>query len=173
MVHMWDRRSFLQDTAALVVLSPFLQFACRGRKEKETKPPGIEFLSAVQYRTLKALIEAIIPQSPELPDPFKLKLPEEIDRFLREEPEEVSTRIRDALLFVEWSSKLSHHFRVFSELTLEERRSFFRGYTRSTLKLKRGIYMGLKGIILFFYADHPETWPAMGYDGPWVQKTVP
>lgn len=168
----WDRRAFLRDTALLVPLAPLLGLACKAG-EKEEKPPGIEFLSPVQYRTLLALIETVLPRSPELPDPLGLKLPEELDRFLRREPEEVGSRIRDALLFVEWSPKLSRYFRTFSELTLEQRRRFFRGYARSILKLKRGIYLGLKGLILFFYADHPEVWPAMGYDGPWVRGIEP
>jgi hypothetical protein len=169
----WDRRAFLRNTSTLVFLSPFLHLACRGKEEKEKLPPGIEFLSPVQYKTLVRLIEVVLPQDSELPDPLKLHLPQEMDAFLRSESEAISTRIRDALLFVEWSPRVSRYFKNFSDLPLPERRQFFAGFAQSSLKLKRGIYLGLKGLILFFYTDHPETWTSMGYDGPWVREVVP
>ena len=163
-----NRRQFLKQTASLAVLSPFLQVACK-RREVPPLPAGIQVFTPVQYHTLMKLMEVVVPPLPSLPSPFELQLPYRIDRFLRGEPAEIRNRIRDALLFVEWSPKLSRHFCRFSDLSLPERERFFARFAASPFRLKRIVYQGLKGLILFFYMDSPPVWPAIGYDGPWVK----
>jgi hypothetical protein len=54
----------------------------------------------------------------------------------------------------------------FSRLGAAERDEVF-GALPARFGLARRVYAGLRGLCLFAFYAQPESWPAVGYEGPW------
>jgi hypothetical protein len=76
-----------------------------------------------------------------------------------------------ALLLVEWGSPLaSGRVARFSRLGPDERAACIHALCRSRVGLLREVYAGLKQLCFFTFYAIDATWPAVGYDGPWVGR---
>jgi hypothetical protein len=119
---------------------------------------------------VRALFDALVAhEDGGLPDPAAIGAIEEYDRLLARLPREDALLYRAALVLLEWEPLLRLAGR-FSRLGVAARRAHLERWARSRLLPLRAGYAALKTLALLAYYTRPETWPAMGYDGPWIGR---
>lgn len=164
------RRS-LQAAGALGVL-PGLALGC-APEDASRAPSDLRVLSVGEWALLDAVADTFIPHG----GAFELgardvALPSRIDAFLADERPTVLRGVSAALLVVEWASPLvaGHSFARFSKLDAAARSASIDALCLSRVGLLRDVYAGLKQLCMFTFYAIDATWPAIGYDGPWVDK---
>ena len=129
-------------------------------------------LAPREFAILRALSQRILPADGQSPGADELGVPTRIDRELSFHGDRLQSDIRDALLLVEWSPLLTRLAR-FTSLSDAGRDAELRAMTTSRLGWRRSAFQGLKFLVMFFHYTQDASWPAIGYDGPWVQRNPP
>ena len=84
---------------------------------------------------------------------------------------EVIAAVLLALAAVEFGSPLlAGRLTRFSELDLAGRSACLQALCDSRYALPREIYAGLRQLCLFAFYCADASWPALGYDGPWIER---
>lgn len=164
----FDRRRFLKNSTglSLAVAAVTLGGACS--QSVPPAPRGLKVFNAQQAQTLRAAASTILAGA-DLASPARIEtLIADIDAALAKEHAILQAKIRDALLFLEWSPQFSLRFKPFSALDSVGRKAVLERFADSPLTLTRAVYQALTAMVLFAYADHPDVWTAVGYDGPLV-----
>jgi hypothetical protein len=164
------RRS-LHAAGALAVV-PGLALGC-APDDTMRAPQDLRVLSAAEWALLDAVADTFIPHG----GAFELgardvALPGRIDAFLADERPAVLRGVSAALLVVEWASPLAagHAFARFSKLDAASRSACIEALCQSRIGLLRDVYAGLEQLCMFTFYAVDATWPAIGYDGPWVDR---
>ncbi len=166
----FDRRSFLRNTTTLGALTSVVTLGGACTQQVPSRPAGIKALTDEQAHTLNNLIEVVVPGSDTLPSGQSLDLLSQIDRQLQTELDILRSRLGDGLLLLEWAPQFSTALSPFSRLPADARLQVFEGFGTSMFQAKRAIYQGFKSLIVFYYADQPQLWPHLGYDGPLIGR---
>lgn len=61
-------------------------------------------------------------------------------------------------------------FTTFSSRDREERRAILDAWADSRLAFKRQVFAAMRRLAAFAWYARPESWAAIGYDGPWVGR---
>jgi len=168
----FSRRVFLRRSlhvAGALTLVPGLSIGCA---PGDVAPSDLRVLDPGEWALLGAVADTLIPHG----GVFELgardvDLATRIDAFLAGESVAFLRGLSAALLLVEWGSPLaSGRVARFSRLGPDERAACIDALCRSRVGLLREVYAGLKQLCFFTFYAIDATWPAVGYDGPWVGR---
>lgn len=127
--------------------------------------PVDSFLGSARH-TLAAAFEALLP-SPERAE----ALAADVDAFLGAGDPVLSGQLRLALHVLEHLGGTGlFRFERFSRLSVERRAEVLEDWRSSRVGPKRQIGDAVRRVVLFTWYSHPDSWAAIGYDGPWVGK---
>jgi hypothetical protein len=149
---MLTRRQVLTGSVALAALGSLVALGHR-----PVEGPGARALSEAQLATLMACFELLLPE----PGPAR-DLALGVDAFLVSDPQAAGELGMALGLFEHWG------WTRFSRLTLDERRARLLAWEASPVGLRRQIFQALRRTAMFSWFSGPESWDAIGYDGPWV-----
>jgi hypothetical protein len=132
-------------------------------------PAGLRVLALGEWQVLAALADTVVPRGGAFAlGAADVDLAARIDALLAAQPRELAAGARGALLFLEYGAPLlGGRLARFSRLGDADREAVFAALPAS-FGLARRVYAGLRGLCLFAFYALPESWPAIGYDGPWV-----
>jgi hypothetical protein len=150
-----SRRGFLARSAAVSALLAL--GACAPQRDEVYHEllrgiPAPSALPTREYAILRAVARRLVPDGPEAPGADALGAAVRVDRELAFHPPRLRNDLRDALRLTEWwplSTRLAR-------------------FTRLDPAARRSAFQGLKLLVVFFTYTRPETWPHIGYQGPWV-----
>ncbi len=170
-----SRRGLLKLTltaGALLFMGGGGLLALRGRAARVR---GLRCLSDHEYRTLRALAQALFPrhdQSDAAVDEFDMA--RAFDNFLADEPAWNQSDLKRALFLLELGPVLfAGKLRTFSHLTLDERLAHFESWTISDTLLRRQVALAFRRFLSLVFYDRPEAWSEIGYEGPLVNVPAP
>lgn len=129
---------------------------------------GLRVLDAHQYLTLERLVEAMFtPDAGFGVDVAALELPRAFDAYLADEPDDVASDLRNALLLLEVGPVVDGHGATpFSRLPVAERQAFFESWMHGDDLTRRKITVALRKFFNLSLYDTPEMWAHIGYSGP-------
>jgi hypothetical protein len=169
-----SRRRFLRVSlvagGAILGVGGGSLLALRGRPPKVD---GLRVLDAHEYRTLRSLVEVVLPKTDAIPiDPASMDLPRKFDVFLSDEPGQSVKDLRKALVLVEFGplafdKKLS----TFSRLGVAERTAHWNEWALSDNLLRRQVSIAMRKFFNLVYFDQEQVWPYIGYPGPSMKRT--
>lgn len=147
---------------ALLALGWAAAFAFGHRPLGEVRSP---FLGAAR-RTLVAAFEAILPSL----DDAEIAA-DGVDAFLATGDPVPAGQLWMALVLLEHTGGLGPlQVQRFSRLHVEDRRAVLAGWQTSSVGLRRQVFAAVRKAAIFAHYSRPETWEAVGYDGPWVKR---
>jgi hypothetical protein len=166
------RRAFLERSlvaSAALALPSVVLGGCRGRYEDEV-PAGLRLraLAPWEFVTLRAAAGRILAGAGD--GPGAEEVARRADAELAEIDALARAGVRQALLVVEYGTALRGHVRPFSALPPERQDRVLDGLARSRLQSARVAFAAVKLLACFYHYSDPGTWPALGYDGPWVGR---
>lgn len=135
-------------------------------------PDDLRVLDAAAWTMLGVVADTLIPRGGAFEvGAIDVDLATRADAFLAGESDAVLRGLSAALLVVEWGSPLlSGRVARFSELGGDARHACIEALLHSRVGLLREVYAGLKQLCFFTFYAIDATWPAVGYDGPWVER---
>jgi len=111
---------------------------------------------------------------PDASEKNTLDLAAKIDSLLAGLGEDFSKRYRSLLTVFEYGAPLlGPVFKRFTQMSSEEKDRYLSGWERSSLAFKRMGFQALKRTALSAYYGSPESWPSIGYRGPWLEQGYP
>jgi hypothetical protein len=123
-------------------------------------------LGSSARRTLEAFFETVLPEEAD-----SAALADGVDDFLAAGDPVATAQLVLALGVLEHmggAGPLS--FRRFSRLPRARRAEVYAAWRRSRVGLKRQIAGGLRKVAVFTWYSNPQSWAAIGYDGPRVGR---
>ena len=133
-------------------------------------PPvaGLRSLTAHEYRTFAALVEAAFPSAGAFPvGASQMDLARTFDGFLADEPPWNVEDFKRALLLLELGPLLFERRLVtFSHLPPTERLAHFERWASSDSVLRRQVAVAFRKFLCLVFYDTPAVWPHIGYGGP-------
>ncbi len=119
-------------------------------------------------RVIEAIFDALIAhEGGALPDPRRCGAIEEFWRNVERLPRADRRALAAFVAALEW---LPGPGRRLSRMPLRARRAFLRRLLRSPVRIVRALLRGLASLVFFSYYTREATWPAIGYDGPWLGR---
>ncbi|HSD09494.1 MAG TPA: hypothetical protein VLF14_00790 [Candidatus Binatia bacterium] len=160
------RRTLLRGTASgvlLLAVGAFLPAGCRGYPEP---PVPLRFFSNEEYAVFLAIARAILGLEDEPTD-----VASEVDRL-------VSRMSSDARRDIHWMLRIFEHGthlfdlkgKRFTRLARDDQEKYLGGWMKSSLGARRIVFRALKLLASLGYYGLPDTWKAIGYDGPWLGR---
>jgi hypothetical protein len=168
-----SRRVFLRRSlhaAGLVAMLPGVSMGCA--PDASRAPADLRVLDARTWAVLDAVADAYVPRG----GPLELgardvELARRIDGFLAGESPALQRGVGAALFVFEWiAPALAGRAARFSSLDEAGRTACVAALCQSRIGLLREVYAGLKELCVFSFYAVDATWPATGYDGPWIEK---
>ncbi|MCB9674464.1 MAG: hypothetical protein H6737_05060 [Alphaproteobacteria bacterium] len=124
------------------------------------------FLGSSARTTLGAVFEALGPPGADVQP-----IVDGVDAFLGRGDPVVGEQLRLALGVLEHLGGAGPiGFSRFSRLDVDARRDVLESWRTSRIATKRQIADALRRVVLFTWYSLPSSWPAIGYDGPWVGR---
>ncbi len=169
-----SRRVFLRrsvQAAGAFLALPGLGAACAPDGEGAA-PPGLRVLSPEDHALLAVVADTLVPPG----GPFEagaasVELARHVDAWLADEDPELASGLAGALRLVEWGSPLlAGRLGRFSSLDRSGRSACLEALRDSRLGFAREVFGALKQLCLFVFYAQDASWPATGYDGPWVER---
>jgi len=166
------RRRFLQASAAGVVLlgiGGMLPNGC-SRYPKPVVP--LRFLNPREYAMLSVLAERLLGVAGLLgSDPEQVDVGRNVDALVASLDADLRSQLRSALRVFEHGTYLFDLRRKrFTGLAPEQQQQYLAGWMNSTLGIRRTVFRVLKALVAAGFYQDPRTWPAVGYDGPWLGR---
>ena len=167
----FTRRALLARSLAALGAAAALPGIAPACTASAPAPAGLRVLAPGEWQVLAAVADTVIPRGGAFAlGAADVDLAARIDAFLAAQSAELAGGVRGALLLVEYAAPLLEgRLARFSQLGAEARADVFGALPRR-FGLARRVYGGLRGLCLFAFYTLPESWPALGYDGPWVAR---
>ena len=130
--------------------------------------PG-RVLAVWEGHVLRAVVEALLPPAPLDPGvPERVAM--NVDRYVLALPSHARLELHAALAAVEHgTTPLTLRWSRLTELPVEEAREYL-----ATLAARGGVqrqmYRGVRDLVMLGYYQQARTWPALGYEGPKVDR---
>ena len=148
---------------ALVALGEILPSGCRSYPEP---PVDLRFFSREEYAVVQAIGRAMLGLDGENVD-----VAVEVDRLVAGMERAVQRDIRWILRIFEHGT---HFFdlkgRRFTRLDRENQEKYLAGWMHSSMGARRIVFRALKLMSTLGYYRLPQTWAAIGYEGPWLGR---
>ena len=123
--------------------------------------PDSPYLGPGPRRTLEAALAPLLPPAADV-----VEVAAGVDAHLARTDPVLAGQLAVALRVLEHGSGLVR----FSRTDLESRRRILEAWRRSPWSVRRQIADAIRRLALFSWYSRPETWAAIGYDGPWVGR---
>ena len=130
-------------------------------------------LSVKELCVVRSLVEAFFPATGALPSGVALGVHQRIDEEIWAQPPALREDLRDALQLIEHAPPLFGFAGRMSALDAPTRERAFGRLLASDQDVVVQAAVALKQLAHLFYYGHPDTWKALGYDGPWVHQPLP
>jgi gluconate 2-dehydrogenase subunit 3-like protein len=130
-------------------------------------------LTVQQLAIVRALVEALFPADGDLPAGLDLGLHQRIDREVWASSDVLRSDLRSAVSLLEYAPLLYGFGHRFTRLDPPAREAAVRALLDRGPKPVVQAVVALKQLCSLLYYAHPSTWPAVGYDGPWVPEKPP
>lgn len=133
-------------------------------------PPaeGLRAFNAKEIHVLRLVMDTLLPKTrPEERTPAELRAAEGFDALVATAERRTIDDLKKLLAVVEHGPLFFQgKFRRFTRLDPDERIAYLDHFQTSPRDFKRQIFVALMKITYASYYDLPETWAAIGYDGP-------
>lgn len=161
------KRSF-QAAGALVSL-PWIAPACAPVEVAD----GLRVLSAGDFRVLTAVADSVVPRGGAFATgAADVDVARRIDALLAPADPRLLRGLRAGLALVEYAGGLlAGRPGRFSRLSAGDREAVLAALPHR-FGLAREAYAGLRALCLFAFYSADESWPALGYEGPWVSGSA-
>ena len=160
------RRTLLRGTASgmlLIAVTALLPSGCRGYPEP---PVPLRFFSNEEYAVFQAVARAILGLEEKSTD-----VAAEVDRLISRMSSGVQRDIRWMLRIFEHGTHLFDlKGKRFTRLARDDQEQYLGGWMKSSLGARRIVFRALKLLASLGYYGLPDTWKAIGYDGPWLGR---
>jgi len=130
-------------------------------------------LSVKELCVVRALVEVFFPASGALPSGVALGVHQRIDEEVWAQPQPLREDLQAAIQLLEHGPLLVGFPGRLSSLDGPEREKAFERMLASDQDVVVQAAVALKQMAHLFYYGHPDTWKAIGYDGPWVPQPLP
>jgi hypothetical protein len=130
-------------------------------------------LSVKELCVVRALVELFCPAADGLPSGVALGIHQRIDEEVWSQPDAVRADLQAALQLIEHSPPVFGFAGRMSALALPQREQVFARLLAAEQDVVVQAAVALRQMAHLFYYAHPDTWPALGYDGPWVPQPKP
>ena len=133
---------------------------------------GLRVLDAHEYRTLRSLVEVMLPKTDAIPvDAAPMDLPRAFDDFLADEPAHSVKDLQKALVLIEFGPlAFDKKLTTFSRLDVAERTAHWNEWSLSDDVLRRQVSIAMRKFFNLVYFDHEQVWPHIGYPGPSMKR---
>lgn len=157
------RRRLVLAGAALVGLPAAMAAftVLQGHRPLEDEPVS-GTLGGSALRTLEGCLRHLLPDAA-----AATVVATAVDAALGPGDPRLTDALRMALQVLEHSAGLDQPLR-FSRLSPEAQLVLLRGWEVSEVEHRRVIFHALRRLAVFAWGCDPDHWPAIGYDGPWV-----
>ena len=167
------RRAFLGGSlsgAALLRMAALLPVSCTGYTPQATG--ALSVLDAKTASIVEAVADAMVDDGTgRLPLPSKAGIAKRVDTMLAGlHPESVSQSLLLFNVFEHGTLPFGLYFQRFTKLRREDQVAYLAGWANSRLGFRRMAAQALKMFVYVNYYAIPETWPHLGYDGPWIGR---
>jgi hypothetical protein len=106
---------------------------------------------------------------PSAPHPREIGTLGAIQAVLELLDSELVDQLRVALRLVEyWPVLMEWRLRRFRSLSPEQQDESLEGWRTSRIEARRRVFYALRNLALLGYWSQDETWPLIGYGGPWL-----
>ena len=161
------RRQLLRTGFGGVLVLAFGALLPSGCARYSPTSRSLRFLSRKEYAVVTQAAVRILG----LPDEAGEEIGGFIDGILAELPVTSQRQARLMLRVVEHGTHLFDlKAKRFTRLSPSEQDSYLEGWMKSSLGARRVIFRALKTLAALGYYAQPETWDAIGYDGPWLGR---
>lgn len=169
------RRTFLRRSLQAAGVLATLPAAACAPHPTTGGAASLRVIGPAELPILEAVTETFVPSGGAFPvGAREVDLARRIDALLAGQGPDVARGLRGALWLTELGAgPLSGQFGRFTRLAPESRERAIRALAESPLALPRDVFAGLKQVSLFAFYAQPESWPATGYEGPWVARGGP
>ena len=130
-------------------------------------------LSEKELAVVAALTEALVPGEDGMPNGLALGVPQRVDEEVWAAPPAIQSDLKAALLLLEHAPPLIGFASRFTHLDVEARRACLRAMLGSDKAVLVEAAAALKQMIHLFTYARDEAWPAIGYEGPRVDRVPP
>jgi hypothetical protein len=111
----------------------------------------------------------LLPAGGRAPETSAIEVAGRMERLLDEL--EATADFRRLLALFEWSPLLFEAKPSrFTQLSPEGQDRVLRGWAESRLGFRRSGFVAIKRLAMSLYYTQPESWPAIGFPGPWLQS---
>lgn len=124
------------------------------------------FLGSSARQTLEAVFEALLPAGVDA-----VACTEDVDAFLAAGDPVMGQQLALGLNVLEhWSGFGLFTFTRFTRMSIDQRLDVLDEWAQSGYGLQRQIAAAVRKVVLFTWYAKPESWEAIGYDGPLVGR---
>jgi hypothetical protein len=130
-------------------------------------------LDTKQLCIVRAIVEALLPADGDLPDGLSLGVHQRIDEEVWAAAPATGDDLRAAISLLEHLPPMYGFYGRLTRLSPSERLACFEQLLLAGPGPVVQSAVALKQMCSLFYWSHPQTWPVIGYDGPWIATPVP
>jgi len=130
-------------------------------------------LTEKEFVVVKSLVQALLPEADGFPSGESIGIPQRIDEEVWAASPKVQSDLKNALQVLEHAPLLQGRMSRFSSLSVDDRLKCYLDFYTGANDTLQQIAGGLKQMIHFFYYSHPQVWPRIAYEGPFVQIPQP
>ena len=166
------RRALFRRSASGLLLITFGALVPSGCTGYPSPPVPLKFFTDEEYAVFRAVARAILglEDDDDVADE-KVDVAAEVDGLASRMGGSVRRDIRWMLRIFEHGTHLFDlKGRRFTRLSRADQEQYLRGWMASSLGARRMVFRALKLLSALGYYGMPETWLAIGYDGPWLGR---
>jgi hypothetical protein len=166
------RRRFLQASASGVVLLGLGALLPNGCSRYPKPAVPLQVLNPREYAMLGVLAERLLGVAGLVGTaPEQVDVGRNVDALVAPLDADLRSQLRSALRVFEHGTYLFDLRRKrFTGLAPEQQEQYLAGWMNSTLGVRRTVFRVLKALVSAGFYQEPRSWPAVGYDGPWLGR---
>ncbi len=130
-------------------------------------------LSVKEYCVVRAIVDTMLPGGAGQKPGLELAVPQDIDEEIWAADAGLASDLSSVLMLIEHVPPLYGHFGRFTRLPRETRAQVLAAMLRSSRTVLVQAAVAVKELCQIFYYAKDATWPAIGYDGPWIKTPRP
>lgn len=169
----FPRREFLKRSTMAAAAFAFADAS--GLREAVAGEADGAFLSTRERRVLAALARRMLPSGGAFEaGADEIGVADKLDAFLVTADPAIAGNFRAGLWLLELGAPaLEPGLSFFTSMAPERQDRFLASLPKSRFSTPRELFSGYKRACFFAFYDDPRSWPAIGYDGPWLGRALP
>lgn len=130
-------------------------------------------LSEKEFVVVKSIVQALLPAVDGFPSGESVGIPQRIDEEVWAASPKVRGDLKDALQVFEHAPLLQGRMSRFSSLSVEDRLECLTEFYQGSNDILQQVAGAFRQMAHFFYYAHPDVWPSISYEGPFIQVPQP